>query len=82
MIANRYPQSFYQKLARHLMLTLAIPQGDALVMVFGNGKERTNLEAIANWIASLEDEINLDEAAQRVEALARNARARIEEVMP
>ena len=81
LIRNR-SNSFYRRLAKTLMLVLSIPQGDELVMIFGTGQERSNLEAIANWIGSLENEIDLEEASQRIEELAKHARTRIEEAMP
>jgi len=78
MLANRYPRSFYLNLAQRLMIALSIPQGNSLVMVFGTGQEHSNLEAIANWIASLESEVDLESAAQRIESLASSARDHIE----
>lgn len=75
------PQSFYLKLARKLMIALSIPQGNDLVMIFGDGHERNNLEAIANWIASLEDEVDLEAASRRIEELAASAQDRIEDTI-
>jgi len=42
-------------MAKHLMLRMHIVNDDGLVFVFGNGSESTNLEAITNWILSIED---------------------------
>jgi len=81
MLSERRSQTFYRRLAKALMLVLSIPHGDELVMVFGTGEEQSNLEAIANWVASMENEVDLEEASTRLEALARKAMNRLEGVM-
>jgi len=78
MMISKYKPSFYRKLAQHLMMALTIPNDNRLVMVFGKGTESCNLDAIAGWIQSLEHEVDLADAANRLSPLANAATNRIE----
>jgi len=60
------------------MLTLEIPNNDHLIMAFGDGSESCNLEAIAKWIRSLEQEVDLNDAERRLRALSRVAKQQLE----
>jgi len=42
-----------QKIVSCLMAVLNIPEGDHLVMAFGDGHERDNREALETWVNSL-----------------------------
>jgi hypothetical protein len=78
MMMSKYKPSFYRKLASHLMMVMTIPNDNRMVMVFGKGTESCNLDAIAGWIQSLEHEVDLEDAANRLSPLAHAAANRIE----
>ena len=44
---------YYKKIAQHLLFSLNISNDQSLIMTFGTGDERTNEEAIATWVQSL-----------------------------
>lgn len=57
----------------YLMQSLRIPEDKHLVTYFGNGRERDNREALTNWVEKHLNEINPDEARQRLKQLARKS---------
>jgi len=54
----------------HLMRVLKISDGHELIPTFGIGHERDNREALSNWVALHEHEINLEETEKRLRILA------------
>ena len=60
-VANRFPKkgrgiakvpSTYRNLAAALMVTISIPEGNALIAVLGTGNEYSNQRAIESWLMS------------------------------
>jgi len=61
-----------------LMVVLNIPEGNHLVMLFGDGHEKDNREALATWVTKMSSEIDLTETENRLETLCLKAKNRIE----
>ena len=76
-IENREQQRQIVRIVDYLITILRIPEGNHLVMFFGSGNERSNREAINNWVTSILHEFDSDEAEMRLEKLARRAKLRV-----
>lgn len=66
-------------LARHLAVTLNIPDDDRLVFIFGSGREKSNHQAIEHWVHARLERIDrwplpADEVQELVTELEREAR--------
>jgi uncharacterized protein YeeX (DUF496 family) len=62
------------------MAVLNIPEGDHLVMAFGDGHERDNreaLEALETWVNYMLPEMDMDEVEGRLEQLCARIENRI-----
>jgi len=57
-------------IASYLMQVLHIPDGDHLVQYFGTGHAQNNQQALMQWVETHLDEINPDEAEQRLKHMA------------
>jgi len=67
------------KLVDHLITILRIPDGSHLVPFFGNGYERDNRQALASWVEKHINEIDPNEAEQRLRLLANGAAQALQE---
>lgn len=70
-----------ERVVDYLMVTLRIPPGCELVMVFGTGRERCNRDALITWVGNIQDEVDWDEAETRLSYLARRARLHVIDAM-
>jgi len=61
-----------------LMVVLNIPEGTHLIMLFGNGHERDNREALATWVEAMLPELDIDEVEGRLEQLCAKAKRRLQ----
>jgi len=59
-----------QLIASYLMRALRIPNGNHLVLFFGTGNEQNNRQALVHWIEMHLDEIDPDDAEERLKYLA------------
>ncbi len=66
-----------RNITAYLMAFLHIPDGTHLIMVFGDGCERSNREAIEHWVARILPEIDAEEAEERLRRLCREAHCRL-----
>jgi len=60
-----------------LMAVLNIPEGNHLIMIFGDGHERGNREALETWVRHMLPEIDVDEAESRLEQLRHKVECRL-----
>lgn len=58
-----------RRLASTLMLTVHIPRGTSLVNIIGNGKERSNQQAIETWLMKRYTNNELEIMHNKVETL-------------
>jgi len=65
------------KIAGYLMTVLQIPEGNHLVMFFGDGDEHSNRDAIAVWVGRTIHECDAYETEERLEQLARRAKLQV-----
>jgi len=66
-----------RKIVSCLMVILNIPEGNHLVMAFGDGHERDNREALETWVNYMLPELDMDEVEDRLDQLC----ARLEKRM-
>jgi len=60
-----------------LMVVLNIPEGNHLVMAFGDGHERDNREALETWVNHMLPELDMVEVEGRLEQLCNKLKKRI-----
>jgi len=66
-----------RKIVSCLMAVLNIPEGNHLVMAFGDGHERDNREALETWVNYMLPELDMDEVEGRLEMLCRQVKSRM-----
>jgi len=66
-----------RKIVSCLMAVLNIPEGNHLVMAFGDGHERDNREALETWVNYMLPELDMDEVEGRLDQLCARIENRI-----
>jgi len=66
-------------IANYLMQVLHIPDGKHVILFFGTGEEKDNRQALVTWVEKHIDEVDPDEAEQRLKLLANKAVQTIQE---
>ncbi|MDQ7058614.1 MAG: hypothetical protein Q9N62_09290 [Ghiorsea sp.] len=71
----------HRNFAKHIMLSLSIPNNSDLVLIFGNGDEANNLEAMAAWVQKINIKLDLHDKEQVLCRLNEAAKEHIEHAM-
>jgi hypothetical protein len=79
--AEKRRNEFYITVAESLQLTLNLPEGRGLVGLVGNGEERSNRRALANWVAAHWDADESENAREACEVLANELASELYEYM-
>ena len=66
-----------EQISNSINLVAQLPKGDSLVHLIGTGEEKSNFEALTNWIQQQEDLLEIESSERRVERLIERLRNKV-----